>query len=346
MQAAILAAPGKLTIETVPTPSLAPGDVLVKVVAATTCGTDLKAFRRGHPQIPMPGPFGHEYSGIVAGVGSGSPNDGPAKFDVGDAVFGVHSAPCGECLWCKRGEENLCETIMDTKVLGTFAEYVRIPKRIADRHLFLKPVNLPFPVAALIEPLACVYQGLQEVTARPDDRVLVVGPGAIGLLFVIALKLRGYENITLAGRNPDRLAVGAALGARTVPIGQLEDLIGHGFDTVVECTGQKSVWESSLGWVRRGGQVILFGGLPSGTEVSWSAGRLHYDHLHLVSPFHFGSKAVSDAETALVSNPDLFAQLISGSRPLSALEQTLADLEAGKGIKFAITPGTESGVSQ
>src|SRR5690242_696665 len=111
MQALLLVRPGSLSLSEVTIPEPGPGELLLKIEAATTCGTDLKAYLRGHPQIPMPGLLGHEYAGIVAEAGPG------AKFSVGDAVMGVHSAPCQNCLWCARGQENLCESIMATKVL-------------------------------------------------------------------------------------------------------------------------------------------------------------------------------------------------------------------------------------
>src|SRR5580693_6423859 len=100
MRSLILEKPGRLSLSELEVPKPGPGEVLIRVEAATTCGTDLKAFRRGHPQIPMPGPFGHEYSGVVVAAGDG------AKFAVGEAVMGVHSAPCRHCFWCLHGQEN------------------------------------------------------------------------------------------------------------------------------------------------------------------------------------------------------------------------------------------------
>ena len=118
MEALVLEEPGCIALRTVEIPQPGPGEVLIKVVAATTCGTDLKAYLRGHPQIPMPGLLGHEYAGVVAAIGPGAP------FKVGDSVMGVHSAPCQHCFWCERDQENLCESIMATKVLGSYAEYL------------------------------------------------------------------------------------------------------------------------------------------------------------------------------------------------------------------------------
>ncbi len=166
MRALILESPGQLRLKTIQTPEPTAGEILVRVMAATTCGTDLKAFLRGHPQIPMPGVLGHEYSGVVADIGEGAP------FKIGESVMGVHSAPCQECKWCLRDQENLCESIMSTKVLGSYAEYLLIPARIAKLNVFHKPDYLSYERAAFLEPLACVAQGIAKAEPRLDQKIL------------------------------------------------------------------------------------------------------------------------------------------------------------------------------
>lgn len=328
MDALVLNRPGSLELTRNPVPTPGPGDLLVKVVAATTCGTDLKAYRRGHPQIPMPGLLGHEYSGIVVDAGDDAP------FAVGTAVMGVHSAPCQECKWCRRGQENLCESIMDTKVLGSFAEYLLVPARIARLNVFEKPDSLRFEEASLLEPLACVAEGVSRIPHDTKGTVLVIGPGAIGLMFVASLLKMGYEKVTLAGRNPDRLAVGEQLGAEIVRLADLRDR----FDTVIECTGQVSVWEQCLGYVERGGTLVLFGGCPAGTEACFSTARLHYDDIRLVSPFHFGTQSVRQAREWLLSPDFDLSPLLTGDRTLDQATKVFQDLEEGRGLKYVFRP--------
>lgn len=328
MRALVLESPGALGLRGIAIPQPGPGEILVRVRAAMTCGTDLKAFLRGHPQIPMPGTFGHEYSGDVVAVGEGAP------FAVGDAVMGVHSAPCQDCAWCQRGQENLCESIMATKVLGSYAEYLLIPARIAALNVFQKPAWLSYDRAALLEPLACVAHGLERANAHVDDRVLIIGPGAIGLMFVASLRQQGVRNITLAGRNPERLAIGEGFGARTVKYPD----VGTNYDLVIECTGKVEVWEASLNMVRRGGTVVLFGGCPSGTTANFDTGRLHYDEISLISPFHFGTKAVRTARSWLLDPEFDLTPLVSGERALEDGEQVFRDLEASKGLKYVFRP--------
>ncbi|MBI1332618.1 MAG: alcohol dehydrogenase catalytic domain-containing protein [Armatimonadetes bacterium] len=333
MKSLILQEPGRVTFEEVPIPALGEGDLLVRVISATTCGTDLKAYKRGHPQIPMPGGFGHEYSGIVADAGP------RANFSPGQAIMGVHSAPCGECDWCKLDKENLCESIMASKVLGSFAEYLVVPKRIVLKNVYEKPENISFDVASLLEPYASVAQGIHELryVLRPDASVLVIGPGAIGLLFVAALKESGVANITLGGRNQDRLKVGAEFGAKTVDIREFQPT-GIGFDIVIECTGQVEVWERSIDFVRRGGTLMLFGGCASGTRVSFDTRRVHYDQISILSPFHFGTGAVRQAREWILSSQSDLSLLISGERRLEEGATVFEDLDAGKGIKYVFHP--------
>ncbi len=337
MPALVLERPGAITLQTLPVPEPTTGEILIRVEAATTCGTDLKAFLRGHPQIPMPGTFGHEYSGIVANAGEGAP------FAVGDAVMGVHSAPCQSCYWCLRNQENLCESIMATKVLGSYAQYLLIPERIARLNVFPKPAEISFERASLLEPLACVAQGLinvglESLSADPSQRALVIGPGAVGLMFVAVLRYLGIDEVWLAGRNPDRLATGSAYGATTVRLDALEPQKGQGFDLVIECTGSVEIWERSLQFARRGGRVVLFGGCPSGSTASFDTSKVHYGQIDLISPFHFGSDAVRTARRWLLDPKLALEPLLTAERRLDEAAEVFEDLRLGRGIKYVFRP--------
>ncbi len=341
MQANILVSVGRLEMRELPLPEPGPGEVLVRVRAALTCGTDLKAYLRGHPQIPMPGPFGHEFSGEVEAVGPGV-----EKFRVGDPVMSVHSAPCGKCYWCERGQGNLCESIMESKVLGAYAEYVLVPAHIVSRNMFLKPGHLSFEEAAALEPLACVVYGLQQIPLSHGDTVLIIGAGAIGLFFFQTLQARDVSKLILAGRREYRLRLARELGADRVIDVIEEDLAarvmaataGRGADVVIECTGKPEVWQQSVELVRRGGHVLLFGGCPKGTQVCFDTARLHYDQITLHSPFHFDPAAVAEAYSLLTEGRVKPGKLISGSLPLDRLEEAFSLLQSGDCVKYAIRP--------
>jgi len=212
LRAIILTEPGKTELREIARPTPDCGEVLVRIKAALTCGTDLKAFKRGHPVIPMPGVFGHEFSGVVAETGKGV-----KKFREGDGIMSVHSAPCLECRYCRKNLFNLCEQIMYTKILGAFAEYILLPPHIVRQNAFLKPKNLSFEEAAFLEPLSCVVHSMQSLNIREDKRALVIGAGPIGLLHLLLLKEKGLT-VTVMDKHQEKLRTAKTLGADVVVI--------------------------------------------------------------------------------------------------------------------------------
>ncbi len=343
MRVATLVAPGRIEIVEAPEPRPGPGEVVLAVEAALTCGTDLKAWRRGHPKMPMPTPFGHEYAGVVAAVGRGV-----AAFREGDAVMGVHTAPCGEpgCRFCARGQANLCPQVMNGMLLGAYADRLRVPAHVVARHLFPKPQALAFDEAAALEPLACVAHSIGRLALAPGDVVLVIGAGGFGLLHVAVLRAIGADRIVVSGRRPARLALAKALGAGLVLDAERDDVDaaladateGRGPDVVIECTGQAAGWAEAIARVRPGGSLCLFGGLPAGIPFPLDATRLHYDELRLVSPFHFAPADVEAARGWLASGAIPIRPLLSGEVPLERLADAFEAMAAGEGIKYVVRP--------
>lgn len=342
MLASLLLEPGRLELRDVEIPKAGPGEVVVRVRTALTCGTELKTFRRGHPKIPTPTPLGHEFSGDIFEVGTGV-----RKFKVGDQVMAAPTAPCGECVYCEKGLENLCSKGIEQMVFGAFAEYVRVPAHIVKDNMFKKPSHLSYGEAALLEPLSCVVYGMDQVHIRPDDTVLIIGAGAIGLMHIAVARVGGAGRIIVAGKRDHRLKLALALGADHVidaedesTINRVRDLTdGIGADLVIECTGQLAVWESTPDLVRRGGTVVLFGGLPSGTRASFDTARLHYDQITLKGVFHYSRSAVKKAYRLLADKKIEVGGIISGTYSLSDLKHVFDLLMAkGNDVKFAVEP--------
>jgi L-iditol 2-dehydrogenase len=336
---AILAAPGEIQLQTEAVPSASPGGIVVRVRAALTDGTDLKAFRRGHPQMPFPSRFGHEFSGDVAAVG-----EGVTTFAVGDAVMCVHSAPDGTCFWCLAGEEELCESVMSTKILGAYADYIEVPSHIVARNCFHKPERLAYRDAAFLEPLSCVVHSVEFLAPKPGSTVAIVGDGGFGLLHAQVVRERGAVPL-LIGRRQERLDLSRAFGIDTVDAREADVLTaihnrtgGRGADALIECTGRLEVWEHVPGYVRRGGTVSFFGGLPNSARVTFLAGRLHYDEIRLISPFHFGPPAVARAFELLRDGKISVAPLVTRTFSLDQIAEAFTLLDGGEGIKFAIEP--------
>lgn len=348
MKVCILEKPGTIAIAERPIPTPGPGDLLVRVRAALTCGTDLKAYRRGHPKMPCPTPFGHEFAGEIAAVGPGA-----ARFELGAAVMSANTGPCGRCFHCVRDEENLCESLTDEMILGAYAEYVLVPARVARVNVYPKPETLPFEHAALLEPLSSVCFGLAQLpssTLRDDATVLVIGAGPVALLWLVALKAAGVGRIVVAGRRAHKLTTARALGADDV-VAEGDDVLervrahtgGRGADAVIECTGMPDVWEKAPSYARRGATVVLFGGCSPGTTVTFDTYRMHYDGVRVVSPFHFRPRDVAESFRLLARRDAGWDKLITSRAGLDDVPRVFERLGDGHEIKCAIVPKTAAG---
>jgi L-iditol 2-dehydrogenase len=336
---AMLVAPKQIHLQEEAIPQAPAGGVIVCVRAALTDGTDLKTYRRGHPKMPMPTRFGHEFSGDVAAVAAGV-----TAFSCGDAVMCVHTAPCGVCFWCRHAQEELCESIMPTMILGAYSDFIAVPKRIVDRNCFRKPPEVSYAEGAFLEPLACVVHSIRTLAPPTGSIVAVLGNGAFGILHALLLRREGIEAL-LFGRRPERVALAQSLGlesfdTRAVSIADaiMERTQGRGADAAIECTGSLQMWESAPSYVRRGGRVSFFAGLPSEARVSFLAARLHYDEVQLLAPFHFTPADVRVAFDLIAGHALPLRQLITHTGGLNDIVATFARLDAGEGMKALVEP--------
>ena len=341
MRAAVLHGREDVRVERIPVPRPGPGELLLKVEAALTCGTDVKVFRRGYHErmIAPPSVFGHEMAGVVAAVGPGT-----ARFGPGTRLVIANSAPCGTCYFCRREQENLCDDLQFLN--GAYAEYLLVPARFVEKNAHVIADHLPFAAAALAEPLACVVHGVAELGPRPGDVAAVLGLGPIGLMFVALLKKQGLTVVGIE-REASRLAPARALGADEVLVpdadGRWEEHLRARWprlDVVVEATGRPEVWELALRLVRKGGAVQLFGGCPAGTKISVDTNRLHYDQITVKSSFHHRPCDVRAALKALEDGAVPSQPFISGRRPLEDLPALLREMaSASRVVKICITTG-------
>lgn len=356
MLAALLYGQEDLRLESVADPSPAAGEVVVQVAAATTCGTDLKVWRRGgHAKMLKPPTlFGHEAAGTIVALG-----EGVTGWRVGDRVVANNSAPCYKCFFCSRQEYSLCPNL--TWNNGTFAEYLKIPAPIVEHNMLPVPEALPDALASMTEPLACVLHGVARSNVKAGDRVVVLGDGAIGLMFVAVLANRDAQ-VILFGGNDSRLEIGKKLGAseafnyHQLPNWhQQEDVVksqatnipelvrqmteGWGADVVIEATGVPAAWETAIACARAGATVNLFGGCPRDTTITVNTEQLHYSELTLKGVFHNTPAYVREALSLLASRTIPFELLISEHRPLKDLEQVFHEMRDRQVIKVAIKPG-------
>jgi L-iditol 2-dehydrogenase len=342
MKAAMLYGVKDLRIEDVPRPEVETDEVLVKVKAATTCGTDLKIFQRGYVEkvIKLPTIFGHEWAGEVAEVGEGL--DWPAK---GMRVRAGNSAPCLHCSMCQKGKYNLCENMI--WLWGAYAEYIKVPSRMVFVNMQEIQKHVSYEEAALTEPLACVLHGVEEAGVKLGDTVAIIGAGPIGLLHLLTVKKMGVEKAIMVDLVEERLNFAEKMGAdETVNAGKTEAVEaikqytgGYGADVVIEAIGLPATWEQALRLVRKGGTVLEFGGCPPGTEIRLNAELIHYGEVKVLGTFHTTPLHFRKALSLIASRTIDVKPLITRKMKLENIKEAFEILATSKTeIKIAINP--------
>jgi L-iditol 2-dehydrogenase len=313
VRAARFYAPGDVRIEEVPDPKPGPGDVLVQVEVALTDGTDLKAFRRGHPLLlsELPSPFGHEFCGVDVASGR--------------RVVAANSAPCGACPHCERGRATLCDNVLPL-LNGAYAELLVVPERIARTNLHPLPPGLAPEIAALLEPLACALHAVDVIDAR-DQTVAVLGPGPMGMLLCACLRDAGARTTIVTGGSAERRRLATEFGATP---GDAQET-----DVVIDATGTAEGWQDAVRAVRKGGTVVLFSGIPDGVELD--ARRIHYEELTLKGAFHHTPQTVRAALAFLAGGAYPWRKLLTHEIALEGLPALLADPPDGY-LKAIVRP--------
>ena len=342
MRAAMFYGPGDLRIEEVPEPVAGPGELVVDIGAATTCGTDLKSYRRGHPTIfpKLPARFGHEFAGTISQVGHGVKG-----FGIGDSVVCGNSAPCGNCFYCSIDRQSLCENLFFLN--GAFAEKILVPAIITAKNTHLLPPGADFAESAMVEPLACVVHGIAEAPIQLGQTVVVNGAGSIGCMFARLATLRGATVIS-TDLSDQRLALARRFGAaQTINVRGLEDPVaevrrrtpyGRGADVAVEAVGLPETWEQTIKELRPGGTAVLFGGAKAGASISVDTTSMHYSEYTIKGVFHHAPRYVRTAAQLLGTRVVDVRLMLTGRRPLERLVETLDDMAQQKGLKYAIVP--------
>jgi L-iditol 2-dehydrogenase len=342
MMAAVLYGREHLQVEEVAVPGIDPGDVLVRVRTALTCGTDVKVYRRGYHarMIQPPALFGHELAGDIVALG-----EDVLGFHAGQRVVAANSAPCGKCFYCRKNLENLCDDLLFNN--GAYAEYIRIPSRIVQRNFYEIPPHVSYQDAALVEPLACVLRGLEETGLRAGDTVGIIGLGPIGLMFVRLAKVHGARVIAI-GRRQTQLERAAYMGADELLtntgdldlIPTIRDLTsGRGVDIAIEAVGRPEAWEMAVRMLRRGGTVNFFGGCPSDSRIALDTSLLHYSEISCKASFHHTPAHIRRALSLVSAGEITSADFVNRVEPLANLQEVMRHLMSHNGhMKTAIIP--------
>jgi len=342
MKAAMLYGVKDLRVQNVGMPEAGDGEILVRVKAATTCGTDLKIYQRGYVSgvIKLPTVFGHEWAGDVVEVGKGVP-----YFKKGMRVRAGNSSPCLRCYMCQRGEFNLCEDMM--WLWGGYAEYIKVPRRIVMLNTQEIPAHVSYEEAAVTEPLACVLHGVEEAGVKLGDTIAIVGAGPVGLLHLLITKKVGASKVIISDTVEERLQLAQRLGADETINAKQKDTVeetkkltsGYGADAVIEAIGMPATWEQALRMVRKGGTVLEFGGCPPGTEIKVSTEQLHYGETTILGAFHTTPSHFKKALNLIASGTINVKPLITNRMKLDDIKQAFEMLTTSKSdIKIAILP--------
>jgi L-iditol 2-dehydrogenase len=265
MRAAVYRGINDVRVETVPVPEIGAGEVLIRVHSCGVCGTDLKKIHTGSHSAPRI--FGHEISGVIAATG-----EGVQGFHVDDRVMVFHHTPCGQCYYCRKKTPSQCNDYKRVGVTagfepagGGFAEYVRVMPWIVNRGLIKIPDGVSFEQAAFVEPVNTVYKGVRNLALEPDETVLVIGQGPIGILLA-ALAARSGAKVLTADLYPARHEIASVYGLNHPIDASKEDVVaaaheaseGRGADAVIVAVGGNALIRTAMDAARPGGRVLLF----------------------------------------------------------------------------------------
>lgn len=338
MKRAVLWDQKEIRIEEIDIPVPKDGEVLVKNMISTTCGTDVKNYKRGYPLVKPPHPFGHEFSGVIQEIG---PN--VKGFKVGDRVAVHNSAPCCKCYYCKKGLYSMCEDNLFNR--GSYAEYTLVPQRIVEQNMFVMPDDMSFKKASLMEPLSCAVYGIENCPIKLGDTLVINGAGPIGLMFARLAVLRGAK-VIVTDIVDSRLEVAKKMGVwKTVNLSGIDDTVSYvkeltdekrGADIVIEATGLIEIWNNSIKMARKGGFVLLFGGTKSGSELQVDSTLLHYSQITIKGVFHTTPQYVREAFELLKLGVIDENDFIQNEYPIDKLEDAILEHASGKVIKNCI----------
>lgn len=320
MRVALTVAPDDTRIEERPDPDCGPGDVVCRVLACATCGSDVGWYVRHK----LPAVLGHEPSGEVVAVGSEV-----AGIAVGDRVAIHHHAPCGECRRCLHGHETLCERFRSTALdPGGFAEYVRIGPELVEE---LLPLDGLDPVAAtLAEPLGCALRAQDRAGIRPGDSLLVVGAGCSGLLQIAAAHARGVEAVWVREPDPVRLARAEAWGATA-----------HGnepVDVAMICTESPQAVIDAAQALAPGGALCLYAPPEPGTALGVDGWTVFERELRVTASWSAGPADMRAALALLRRGAVPVEELITARFALEETGAALAAQRSGAALKAVVLP--------
>ena len=334
------AAEASAQLEDVPLPRLSEGELMVSMRACGLCGTDIEKLH-GQYTAAMP-VLGHEATGIVSAV------QGEAGgFREGDRVFPHHHVPCHRCYYCLHGNETMCKEYKTSNIEpGGFSEFFRVPSwNVAGGGVLKLPPNVGFEEASMIEPAACCIRALDRCSVEPDDRVLVVGAGPLGMthaLLLLSMKAR----VLLSDVSATRLEFAAGLGVQStvdatkteVPAFVREETGGRGADLAIVASGNPKAIVQALRSVRKGGKVCLFGVPVKGSVLDYDFSEIFNSEVSVISSYAATDRETAKALLLMAERRVELGSLITNRYALSDFDKAVEAASRGEGMKTVVTP--------
>jgi L-iditol 2-dehydrogenase len=345
VNAARLYAPEDLRVEDLPVPQAGRGELVIRVRTCSTCGTDAKIFRFGHHHISLPRVLGHEVAGEIMEVGPEVEG-----WSQGDRVQVIAAIPDGDCYFCRRGQQTVCEDLesIGYQYDGGFAEFMRVPRKVlAVDGVNRIPEHVPFGEASLTEPLACVLNGQELAQVGEGDAVVILGAGPIGCLHVRLARARGASTVVLVDVNQGRLD----LAARAEPDAMIDSIKddpieairkmtdGRGADVVITATGVGQAQEQALEMAAPRGRISLFGGLPKdNSTIRFDSNLVHYGEISVFGAYGSAPRHNREALSLIADEKVRVDDLITHRMPLADVRKAIETVISGEGLKVVIEP--------
>jgi L-iditol 2-dehydrogenase len=345
MKAAVFYAPNDLRVESIPTPGISEDELLIKVAACAVCGSDVRTFRFGASNITKPVTMGHEITGTITRVGTRLNG-----FSAGQRVAVAPAVPCGECHYCQRGIQTMCDNLRSIgyQYDGGFAEYMVVP------HMAIKagcvnpiPAELSFEQATLAEPLACAINAQELLAVQVEDVVAIFGSGPLGCIHANLAKVRGARKVILIDVQPQRLELARGFGAdlfltgdeESIRRGVMDATQGAGASVIIVAAPSAKAQEQALTVAAKQGRISFFGGLPKSSPcMSLNANLVHYKELFIMGAY--GSKPRHNrlALELLATGRIQVSRLLGMAIPLERIQEGLQAISDGKVLKVVVQP--------
>lgn len=333
MKALVYTGIKQLELKDVPEPS---SDFIVKVLGCGICGTDLKTYQKGHHLFSPPAILGHEFYGLVekAPIGCG--------YLAGDKVVVAPYAECGFCDVCMRGAGSLCANKHYVEG-GAFCEKVGIASDYIEQGVFhIKELD---DVYTLVEPLACVLNGFEQLDLKPTSRALVVGAGPMGALFALLFRAKGIPVAVVepSAQRRERIASwgieafepGGAGHVESPSAGQVEKGI---YDIAIIAVNKKELVSEYIKFVADAGTVLMFSGLSSDEIVAIDAYSIHYRQVSLKGSFGYALHHFKEALSLIEAHKEMFSKIITHNFPLERGKEAFEMLASGEALKIVLRP--------